>query len=649
MTVRPGRPSGMSIATTTPIPDTTPTARPAAKASDGQAYWGFVRGMLRYWWLAAAALVMVLISGMTLSAGLLGAGPVLRSILGQHEDLPQLARRFNGSLAADWPGIVGWLALPEAWIERLPQGPFTALVWIVLTLCGLTVLGSVANFMHAYLSLTVVNRTVTMARRQAFHAVLRAPLRAVVAGGPSDVISRIVNDSSKVADGLTVLTSKAVLQVFKGIAGLGVALYYDWRVTVVALLVAPVLYHIIRKLGKRIKRYSGAALESQSGLYHAAAESLQGLRVVKVHTTELYEGGRFHRINKKMLRELNRVRTARALASPLTEMLSIFLLCGLVLAAANAIVKQRIDPGDFIMAIGALAVAGASLKPLTGIINDIQTTMPAADRLRAVLDVRPEPGHGPGLPRLARHAGSIEFRGVTMTYPGATSPALRDVSLTVRQGQRVAFVGPNGCGKTTLLSLVPRLFDPDAGAVLIDGTDIAGVSVRSLRQQVGVVTQETVLFKASVRDNIAYGCAWATDEQVIEAATKARAHEFILRLAQGYATVVAEQGLSLSGGQRQRIAIARAILRDPAVLILDEATSMIDAESEAQIAAALSDFGSNRTCLIVAHRLATVLGCDSIVVMEHGRVVDRGTHEELLGRCGVYQQLARHQFLTAPV
>lgn len=635
----------MTIATATTLPPAA-TAPPApARPRDGHAFGYFVRAMFRYWWLVASALVMVVLSGATLSIGLLGAQPVLRSILGDHRDLPALARQFNETLAAKWGALAPALTIPEAWIARLPEGPFTALVWIIAGLCVLTVVGSAANFLHAYLSLTVVNRTVTLARRRAFHAVLHAPLRAVVAGGPSDAISRIVNDSSRLADGLTVLTSKAVLQVFKGVAGLAVALVFDWRVTVAALVVTPGLYHVIRKLGKRIKRYSGAALESQAGLYQAAAESLQALRVVKVHTTELYEAGRFHRINKKMLRELNRVRTARALASPLTEMLSIFLLCGLVLAAANAIVHQGIDPSNFILAIASLAVAGASLKPLTGIINDIQATLPAADRLRALMLVDPEPGHGPRRPKLPRHAESIEFRGVSLTYPGAAAPAVSGVSLRIPHGRRVAFVGPNGCGKTTLLSLVPRLFDPDAGEVRIDGVDIRGVSVRSLRAQIGVVTQETVLFRGTIRQNIAYGCGWARDEDVRAAAVKARAHEFIQRLPQGYETMVAEQGQSLSGGQRQRIAIARAILRDPAILILDEATSMIDAESEARIADAIAEFSGGRTSLVVAHRLSTVLSCDSIVVMDQGRILDQGTHEALLDRCEPYRQIARHQFL----
>jgi ABC-type multidrug transport system fused ATPase/permease subunit len=251
------------------------------------------------------------------------------------------------------------------------------------------------------------------------------------------------------------------------------------------------------------------------------------------------------------------------------------------------------------------------------------------------------------LPKLARHCESIRFDGVTFTYPRAERPALDQITLEIRHGQRVAIVGPNGSGKTTLLALVPRLFDPNpgSGAVLIDGRNIREVAVRSLRRQIGVVTQETVLFRGTIRGNVAYGADDASEERVVAAAKKARAHEFIAAMPKGYDTPVGEQGLTLSGGQRQRIAIARAILRDPSILILDEATSMIDADSEAKIAEALAEFASGRTCLIVAHRLSTVINADRIVVMDAGRIVDDGTHAELLKRCSVYRLIAENQLV----
>ncbi len=617
-------------------------AKPLPPTSDP--FWYFARDLLRYRGLTLAAFGFVILSGVCLSVGLLGAAPVMNAILGKNQNLQLLASGINTQLADRVP----WLHLPEipaSLIEKLPTDPFASLAWLMGSLCVITILGSFATFMHAYLSLTVVNASTTSVRRRAFHNVLRAPLWTVMQKGASDPISRIVNDSAQLSNGLNVLLSKAVLQVFKGIAALTVALATEWRVTLAALAVTPLMYTIIRKLGKRIKKAANAALQSQAGLYAAASESLGGLRVVKVHTTERLEAGRFHRMNKQMLKELNRVRTARALASPLTEMLSIFLLCGLVLVAGHAILYSGVQGDRFILALGFLAVAGASLKPLTGIINDIQTTQPAAARLKELLDAPGEPGHGVHLPRLARHSHAITFEHVSVAYPGATREALSDISLSIQHGTRVAFVGPNGSGKTTLLGLIPRLYDAKSGRVLIDGTDITTIGVRSLREQIGVVTQETVLFQGTILHNIAYGTG-ASLEQVIESARKARAHEFIEKLPQGYQTILSEAGAGLSGGQRQRLSIARAILRNPAILILDEATSMIDAESEAHISEALEEFSRGRTSLIVAHRLSTVLNCDSIVVLEDGMFVDRGTHAQLMQRCDTYQRLARSQFLN---
>lgn len=342
-----------------------------------------------------------------------------------------------------------------------------------------------------------------------------------------------------------------------------------------------------------------------------------------------------------------RARTARALATPVVEVLTTIVFGGLAMVAAKWVMKGDLELKDFLGTMGALFAAGASFKPLTGLLNDIQTSSGAAARLKEMMDLRPEPGHDANLPRLARHKESVQFKGVTFTYPGAAKPALRNIELSVRHGERIAVVGPNGSGKTTLLALVPRLFDPDPeqGALLIDGVDIRTVSVRSLRRQIGVVTQETVLFRGTVRSNIAYGAEDVTQERIEAAARRARAHDFIAALPQGYDALVGDQGLTLSGGQRQRIAIARAILREPAILILDEATSMIDADSEAKIAEAINEFSSGRTCLIVAHRLSTVVNADRIVVMDQGAIVDQGKHAELLARCAVYRLIAENQLV----
>ncbi len=609
-------------------------------------FWSFARRMLRYRALVVAGLVFAFLSAGGLGVGIVAIKPVLDIVLGdadsevQSRGLPEIAEQLN----TDSP-IAGWI--PQGFIDALPHGPFTAVVVILAALGLLSILGALANFLHQYYALSVVHRTVANVRREAFSTVVHLPLKEVVAQGSGDAISRIVNDTNQLAQGLNAMLSKTVAQVTKGVAAFVAALVLNWPLTLAALIVAPLLYTVIRKLGKRIRRAARRALESQAGLYHAATEALQGLRVVKVHTAERYEQGRFHKINKEFLRQQLRVRTARAIASPLVEVLAIFAVGSLTLAAVWLILEGRLEKSDFLLTISALGLAGASLKPVTGLVNDIQQSSAAADRLGRLLEAEREPGHGSQLPKLPRHERSIAFEEVVFTYPGASGPALDGVSLSIEHGQTVAFVGPNGSGKTTLLALVPRLFDPEKGRVLIDGADVADYSVRSLRRQIGVVTQETVVFRGSIRDNIAYGSSNVTEDRIRDAARRAGADGFIEKLPESYATVCGEQGLTLSGGQRQRLAIARAILRDPAILILDEATSMIDAESEGRIAEAVEDFARGRTCLVVAHRLSTVVGADSIVVMDAGRIVDQGTHDELLQRCEIYRQLATRQLVPA--
>lgn len=609
--------------------------------------------MLRYRSQVVWAIVLAFLAAGSLGAGLVGIAPVLKSLFGKEaKGLAVLAQEFND--AGGYAVMGTTLKVPADWINWLPDSPSASLAWIMCGLFVLTIFGAFTTFMQQYLSLNIVNRTMTNIRREAFHKVLRRPLRDIVVGGPSDAISRIMQDSAALTGGFGALLSKFIPQLTKGLGSLVAAFFVDWRLAALSLIIGPVLFFIVRKLGKRIRRASKASLVSQSELYHAAAEALQGLRVVKVHSAERYEAGRFHRLNKAVLRENNRVRTARALASPLVEMLTVFAAGIIALIAANNIRVNAIEPEAVLQVFIALGAAGASLKPLTGFANDIQQSSGAAERLAELMKSPPEAGHDHKLPKLPRHAQTIEFRDVSLTYPGADRPALQNVNFLLHHGKTVAFVGPNGCGKTTLLSMIPRLFEPDTipadgggaprkGSVLIDGHDIASYAVRSVRRQIGVVTQETVLFKGTIRSNIAYGSEGATEETIAAAARQSRAHDFIQKLPGGYDSVVGEQGLTLSGGQRQRIAIARAILRDPAILILDEATSMVDADSEAAINEAINRFGRGRTCLIVAHRLSTVLSADLIVVMDQGKIVDSGTHTELLERCPTYKLIAARQ------
>ncbi|MEN0019972.1 MAG: ABC transporter ATP-binding protein [Planctomycetota bacterium] len=611
------------------------------------AFWAFARDMLRYRVTVAWAVVFAAISAASLGTGLVAIAPILDTILNSASG----EARGLDAIASEAAAGIGWLTIPASWFEVLPSSPYHSVLLLVGFVALLTLFGAVANFMHQFMSLSVVFRTMTNIRRRAFTAVVRMPLAAIGhdarTAGSGDTVSRIVNDTGALGGGLSALLSKALAQITKGAAAFVAAVIIEWRLTLVAIPVALLLNVVIRKIGKRIRRASRAALRSQGELYSASTEVLQGLRVVKTSTTERRETARFQRINRQVMREMLRARTARALSSPLLELISIFAVGGLAVIAAKAILDGDLQADRFVAALMSLGVAGASLRPMAGLINEIQASSAAAGRLKELFAAEPEPGHDRALPRLPRHERSLVFDRITFAYPGSERPALRDVTLQIARGERIAVVGPNGSGKTTLLSLVPRLFDPAQGSVLIDGHDIRDYSVRSLRRQIGVVTQETVLFAGTIASNITYGTRGASMAAVRDAAERARADGFIAELDVGYDALVGERGLTLSGGQRQRLAIARAMLRDPAILILDEATSMIDADSEAKIAEALAELSHGRTTLTVAHRLSTVIDADRIVVMDRARIADIGTHDELLGRCEVYRQLAQHQLAGA--
>ena len=639
-------------------------------------YWYFARYMLAERSRLVLALVFALLSAGGLGAGIVAVTPVLQVIMGADtrapvapttgariaapnaaavsaanqpgaavelkpatdaKDLPQLAR--------DWDAKIGGV-VPNALINALPTGRWPAVIGVMSFLAVLTVFGATCNFLHSYYSMTVINRTVARIREECFRRVIDSPLASMMAVGPSTQIRRIIGDSGAVANGFTSLLGKLVAQLSKGVAGVVVAFITDWRIAGVAVLVAPVMYHIIRKTGKIIRRGTKASLTSSSELLRTAYDACIHLRVVKTSTSEDQEFLRFKAASDHLLAQDLKVRTAKAISTPLTETLAIFVLGLLAIVAMKAIFDGQLDKASLFVTLGALGIAGASLRPLTGFLSEMQASAAAANQLREVLRMPRETEQDKDRPKLPRHRVSIEFKSVSFTYPGADRPAVRDVSLVVPHGRRVAFVGPNGCGKTTLLSLLPRLFEPDAGgSILIDGVDISTVTRKSIREQIGVVTQDVVLFKGSIASNIRYAAPGAGEAQVFDAARKARADEFIVAKPGGYDAPIGESGSGLSGGQKQRIAIARAILRDPAILILDEATSMIDADSEKKINDALDEFSKGRTSLVVAHRLSTVLHADLIVVMNDGRIEDTGTHSELLVRSATYQLIARTQLL----
>ncbi len=532
---------------------------------------------------------------------------------------------------------------------HLPTDPLGSFAVVMGLMAVLTLIGSVGRYVHELLVVTVVFRAGQVWRTRVFERLILAPMDLSVKQGYADNVSRLISDTSQMTNGYQAILGKTVAELLKGAAALTVALYLNPWLTLLALTTAPAIAVLLRKFAKRIRRASTMAMKERGRMLAMLNESLGGLAVVKSHNAEGFERRRFHRVNRDLVRQQMRARQAKALASPVIESLSLFSVMGVAIAAVALIYRYGYSPTDFVVVLGALGAAGASVRPLSTLNNDLSEADAAAKRVLDVLQLPIEPLHVDTRTvqaNLPRHEREVWFDRVSYTYPGAASPALKSVTLRVPHGQTVAIVGGNGAGKTTLLSTLPRLLKPSEGRVLIDGVDIAPVDLRSLRSQIAVVSQQSTLFEGTIAQNIAYGRRHENMDRITAAARAAFADEFVRALPLGYETMLGEGGSGLSGGQKQRLCIARAILRDPTILILDEATSQIDADSEAKITQALKELRLGRTTFIIAHRLSTVVDSDLIVVMGDGGIIDQGTHEELLGRCEAYISLTRNQLRT---
>ncbi len=607
------------------------------------AFWFFAKRMTRRRKLFICTLVFSVLSAGGLAFGLVAIGPVLELILGVGADLQTIAREWLQ--AHSWTNVI--VSDPIAATAWIPTDRFSGVALLMGGLCALAVLGGIANYIHQSCSLTLSAVTVAEIRLRAFQHAIHLPLGPVLRRGPAEIVSRISRDTAELERGFTALTSKVLAQLTKGLAAFAAAVYFDWRLTLAAIVVAPILAVILRKIGKRIRRSTRLALEQQEDILRVSHEAISGLRGIKTATAEATAFRRFARASRALLDAELSARFARAFSVPVVEVIAIFVIVGLALIAANEILAGRMTFERFILSLGALGVAGGNLRPLTGLLNDIQSSRAPAQRLQEIFATPVEGRRELDLPALPRHARSIQFDGIRFRYEDAERDALRDIQLTIAHGEFIALVGPNGCGKTTLASLLCRLFDPIEGSVLLDRTDIRAGNMQSLRRQIGVVGQESVFVRGTIRENVMLGADDIDQRGLDRALELAHANSFVAKLSKGLDSLIGEGGTGLSGGQKQRLAIARALVRDPAILVLDEATSQIDAESEAQIAQAIEDFRAGRTVIAIAHRLSTVRRADRIVVMEDGRILDIGSHDALLARCPLYERLARTQLLSA--
>ena len=505
---------------------------------------------------------------------------------------------------------------------------------------------AIAAIVQAAMVNRIGNGVVADVQVQLFGKLVRADLARLRSQHTGAYVSSVLYDAGLIREASTagiVTYTQNLLQV---IGAISVMISNDLVLSLVMIVAAPGASAIMRRFSKRTRKAARGAMTETSALSTAIMESLDGVRVVKIENREAYEEARVSEVVGRRQSHLVKGSNARAFAAPATELLMTLITAGVFAYAGWRSLHHHMTPGAFTAFILALGVASQSLRQLANQQQVFAEGLAAARRLFAALDVEPEVRERPGAPDLPKGRGDIAFEHVDFAYD-AGGPTLSDVSFQVRRGETVALVGPSGGGKTTILNLIPRFYDPTGGRVLIDGHDLRDVTLTSLREQIALVTQEPFLFDDSIRANIAYAHPEASQAQIEQAAREAAAHDFIAALPQGYATTVGEAGARLSGGQRQRIAIARAFLKDAPILLLDEATSALDTESEAQVQAALKRLMAGRATILIAHRLSTVRGADRIYVVDQGRIVETGDHAGLMRKRGLYARLAKTQHLEA--
>ena len=560
------------------------------------------------------------------------------------------------------------LALARVLSSHVPADPVLAIMTIFAFIVVMATLGNVARFFQEYLSDKAAILCVNDIRRKLYDHVLHLPVGFFSLKGSSDLTSRLVQDAQGLETGFKTVLGQSIQEPIKAAMYFGLALWSDWRLTLFIVLFAPVMVAMIRKFGKKMRRASRKALQNSSTMLGQIDATLAGIRVVKSASAERFERRRYRGIMSGLIGEQVKMSRIDAFSAPTIEMMALVVI-GVVLFFASAMIFwwNTLEATKFFMVMAALAAIGDSLRRLGKVNNVLSKASAASARIFEILEVPVERpgGHkakensaAPSPPRpLASSSGleprnlppirrEIRFEAVTFAYPGSVTPAVESVNLTVPKGQSVAVVGRNGSGKTTLLALLPRFYDPQEGRVLIDGIDVKGVALRSLRRQIAIVTQDSVIFPGTIASNIAYGMPNPDREKVIDAARRAFAHEFITEKPGQYEAILGEQGSGLSGGQKQRLCIARAIYRAAPILILDEATSQVDAESEHLIQQAIESLMHERTTFVIAHRFSTILSADRIIVMDRGRIVGQGKHEDLLTTCETYANLYERQLVT---
>ncbi len=623
-------------------------------------YFRILRYLKPYWASLLGSLICIFFFTLFSSASLVSIIPFLGTIFGGQQSVemqvegpaPAAGVEAGDQMQADG----GAAEVVSSFRGQLNHYKDIALAWLTggsrrealrrlcIFIILLIFLKGFFDYFQSYLMAAVEQGVIRDIRNDLYRQINNLSLGYFTQTRTGQIISRITNDVTLVNSGVSASFVTLIKNPLLIITYLAIAIYLSWSLTLIALVVAPISMVIIGWIGLKLKKESTISQERMANLTSLLQETVAGQRVVKAFAMEDFEVRKFGAEAHRYYETLLRITRTRNLASPLTEFLGTMIAVGILWFGGQQVLAGRmLSPQEF---MGFLVIVFSLMQPvkeLSSVHNRIQEAMAAAERIFAVLDLEPAVQNKTGAVKVKEFREAIELRSVSFSY-GREGEVLNDLSLTIPKGDILAIVGPSGAGKSTLVDLIPRFYDPTAGAICLDGVDLRDIEIGHLRRLMGIVTQETILFNDTVRNNIAYGLSGKPLEEIVEAARIANAHDFIAQLPEGYDTNIGERGVALSGGQRQRLAIARAVLKNPPILILDEATSALDTESELLVQQAIERLMRNRTSFVIAHRLSTVLHSDRIIVLEKGRIVQQGVHADLVAQPGLYQRLYTMQF-----
>ncbi len=597
-----------------------------------------LRYVLPYWWPLLASLALMAMVGLLDAGRVLLIRPIFDRVLnpGSQEKTIQLFKL---------PGSERFLNLQQL-VPSHFHNPWTV---VAFALVAATVLKGIFDYIGTYLVNYAGFGMITDLRDDLYNAILRSSSAFFVKHTTGTLLSTIVNDIEKVQFAMSSVLAEFLQQFFTLIFTAAVVVLVGGKLAWVLLLFLPVILYSSRKIGRQVRSKTRGGQDKLAEIQNILHETITGNRIVKAFGMERWEMERFRAAARRLFRANLRVVAAFAISSPLMDILGAIAIALLLLLGRDQINHHGFTEGAFFTFLIAVFKLYDPVRKFAMFNNNFQQAVGASSEIFRFMDMEDEVREKPGAKRMGKFARAIRFADVSFSYAMAEDApiVLHNINLEVKAGEVLAVVGSSGAGKSTLVHLIPRFFDVSGGSIQIDDNDVRDVTLDSLRSQIGIVTQETVLFNDTVRNNIAYGQPHVSQKKVEEAARAARAHEFISGLPEGYSTMIGERGVRLSGGERQRIAIARAILKNAPILILDEATSALDSESESLVQAALQNLMSGRTVFVIAHRLSTVRRADRIVVLENGTISDIGAHEELMQKLGTYRRLYELQFAEA--